>query len=626
MSDNSHEVATAEPGHGEANAHLPQAAVASQAFVALADNVRDYAIFLMDPDGVITFWGEGARLMKWWRRDEAEGSHLRLLYPKGGSNDGTADAHLQFAAEHGEYTGEGERVRSDGSTFWAGITLTALRDGDGDLLGFAKVTRDLTARRAADALLQSAAASAESARAEAEAASLAKTGFLATMSHEIRTPINAVMGYLELLNIGLDGPLTRGQRQHVSRAAASARHLLELVSGVLDFSQVEADRAGVDFAAFRVGDVVTSAIESILPQAHERGLELTEAGGGYASNLAVMGDERRARQIVINLLTNAVKFTERRDGDPGRIMVSVGTAEKASPEARVTGRGPWVYIRVEDTGVGIPDEHLEPVFDPFVQGDMTLTRPLGGIGLGLAISRRLARLMGGDVTVRSVVGVGSSFFLWLPAAPLESFATGGLRGHGPGGEGEVVEAEDVQSEHAEELEGRKFTRRSPGTFGIVADAVLAELEHVLRAYVDRLGVDAATPSAHGVDGAQVEDHLATFIGDLASTLRHLDGPGGTVSAPTRALLDSSALQRHISERHGASRARLGWLESELHREFAVLEEELTAAVRRQVASGARGRNTPERQAEIDRALEVLRTFLRLAKEGSVNSWRRSREH
>src|SRR5687768_5201248 len=126
------------------------------AFRALAENVRDYAIFLMNPDGVITFWGEGARLMKWWTKAQAEGSHLRLLYPDGGSADGTAEAHLVEAAERGEYSGEGDRVRSAGSTFWAGITLTALRDEDGRVLGFAKVTRDLTARRAADALMKAA--------------------------------------------------------------------------------------------------------------------------------------------------------------------------------------------------------------------------------------------------------------------------------------------------------------------------------------------------------------------------------------------------------------------------------------------------------------------------------------
>jgi PAS domain S-box-containing protein len=139
---------------------------ANPAFAALAENVRDYAIFLLDRDGVITFWGEGAHLMKWWTREEAEGAHLRLLYPEDGAEDGTAEEHLRQAEVDGEFNGEGCRVRRDGSTFWAGVTLTALRDPDGDLIGFAKTTRDLTARRAAE----SAAAMAHAAQSARDAA------------------------------------------------------------------------------------------------------------------------------------------------------------------------------------------------------------------------------------------------------------------------------------------------------------------------------------------------------------------------------------------------------------------------------------------------------------------------
>ncbi|HKI01879.1 MAG TPA: PAS domain S-box protein [Thermoanaerobaculia bacterium] len=138
--------------NGQAEGDRPAArrervAWADPAFTALAENVRDYAIFLMDPQGVILYWGEGARLMKWWHKEETEGSHLRMLYPEEGSEDGSAEAHLRDAKRLGEYTGEGRRVRRDGSTFWAGVTLTALRDEEGKLLGFTKVTRDLQARR-----------------------------------------------------------------------------------------------------------------------------------------------------------------------------------------------------------------------------------------------------------------------------------------------------------------------------------------------------------------------------------------------------------------------------------------------------------------------------------------------
>jgi PAS domain S-box-containing protein len=141
-------------------------AEADPAFMALAENVRDYAIFLMNPQGVIIYWGEGARLMKWWFKEETEGGHLRMLYPEEGSEDGTAEGHLRDAARLGEYVGEGRRVRRDGSVFWAGVTLTALRDEEGKLFGFAKVTRDLQSRRAIEMAVATAHA-AQSARDEA---------------------------------------------------------------------------------------------------------------------------------------------------------------------------------------------------------------------------------------------------------------------------------------------------------------------------------------------------------------------------------------------------------------------------------------------------------------------------
>ncbi|HET7458139.1 MAG TPA: ATP-binding protein [Gemmatimonadaceae bacterium] len=596
-----------DTGRGPHTGHA-RAGTAARAFAALAENVRDYAIFLMDPHGVITFWGEGARLIKWWSKDQAEGAHLRLLYPDGGSEDGTAEAHLRQAAEQGEYTGEGQRVRSDGSTFWAGITLTALWDDDGTLLGFAKVTRDLTARRAADALLQAAAEAAETARRAAEEASTAKSNFLATMSHEIRTPLNAILGYHELLDLEIDGPLTPGQRRHLTRAGASSRHLLTLISEVLDFSRLDAGRVAVAPLVFRIGDAVASAMGLVGPQALARGIQVTDAVSGFASGLAAWGDEHHARQILVNLLANAIKFTEPRQGEPGRVTVSAGTATSGSPTAALSGDGPWIYVRVEDTGVGIPPERLDAMFEPFVQADMSLTRPTGGTGLGLAISRRLARLMGGDVTARSEVGVGSSFFLWLPAAPVESLHTGGLEGHVTG---------DEAGQNAD-LVAPPSGVPPDNILRAVGAAVLAEMERVIHAYVARLRSDPQTPSARAVEEAEIEDHLASFLGDLASTLASIDVAAGDASA---ALRDATAIQRVVSTRHGAQRARLGWTEAEVRREFVILGEEITSAVRRAAPGRLGGPNTEAQREEAERALEVLAHFLGVAERVSLESYR-----
>jgi PAS domain S-box-containing protein len=594
------------------NAGLAPPTAAARAFAALAENVRDYAIFLMDPAGVITFWGEGARLIKWWTKDEAEGAHLRLLYPAGGSNDGTAEEHLRLAAERGEYTGEGLRVRSDRSTFWAGITLTALWSEDGTLLGFAKVTRDLTARRAADALLQAAATASDEARRAAESASTAKSQFLATVSHEIRTPLNAIIGYVDLVMQEIAGPLTGQQRAFLVATGKASRHLLTLIDEVLDLSRLEVDHNAVSRAVVRVGDAVTHALQLVAPQAHAKGLALTDAVSGYAAGLAVWGDKSRMEQILVNLLANAVKFTTPTDAEPARITVSAGSATSPSPDARVTGEGPWVYVRVEDTGSGIAADRLSAIFEPFVQADMTLTRTHGGVGLGLAISRQLARLMQGDVTARSELGLGSSFFLWLPAAPVASLVTGGLPGHGPYGEAEPSRIEAAVSNPA----------AAPGRVARplreMSDLVLAEIEPVLHAYVARLRSDPETPSARELDDTQIEDHLASFLADVADTLQFVDIPAG---APNDAVRDSSAIQRTIAERHGAQRARLGWSEREVSRDFAILREELEAAVYRQAPHRLPGPDAAARQGAAERAFELLTQVVAIAEQHSLQSFR-----
>lgn len=599
--------------------------VAARAFAALADNVRDYAIFLMDPDGVITFWGEGARLIKWWTKDEAEGAHLRLLYPAGGSEDGTAEEHLRQAEERGEYTGEGQRVRSDGSTFWAGITLTALWDDSGTLLGFAKVTRDLTARRAADGLLQSAAEAAEMARAAAESANVAKSGFLATMSHEIRTPINAILGYLELLDLEIGGILTVDQRSHVSRATSSARHLVELVNDVLDFSRIEAARATVERSVLQIGDAISAALELVAPQASARDLDLVNDVGGYAAGLAAWGDDARVRQILVNLLGNAVKFTASRGGKRGRVAVSAGVAAQPSPGTRLTGDGPWIYVRVEDTGPGIHADQLENIFEPFVQADMALTRTYGGTGLGLAISRRLARLMHGDVTATSEIGVGSTFFLWLPAAPVKSLETGGVHGHGPRVEAKEIDRsgadrETLATEPSKVMPPAGPSARAGRPLRALADALMADIGRILHGYAARLRNDPEAPSARTTDEAQLEDHLASFLADVASTIRSLDevvqSPTGEPSAST---LDGSDIQRVVAERHGAQRARLGWSQDEVRREFTILAEEMAAAVRRRAPSFLHAPTAEARRSEAESSLELLKQFLALAERLSLAS-------
>jgi hypothetical protein len=295
--------------------------------------------------------------------------------------------------------------------------------------------------------------------------------------------------------------------------------------------------------------------------------------------------------------------------------VSAGTATSPSPGAQLPGDGPWIYLRVEDTGVGIPPGRLEAIFEPFIQADMSLTRPHGGTGLGLAISRRLARMMHGDVTVRSELDVGSTFFLWLPASPVESLESGGVEGHGPG---VATTAPAPPAMRVTAPDAIAADARTARPLRHVADALLAEIERVLHAYVTRLRSDPAVPSARAMAEAEIEDHLASFLADVAAALSLVDVSAGS---PNAAIRDATAIQRVVAERHGAQRARLGWAESELRREFEILREELGAALRRRAPSDLPGPTAEARLGEAERATEVLHQFVAIAERLSIGQHR-----
>jgi signal transduction histidine kinase/PAS domain-containing protein len=250
------------------------------------------------------------------------------------------------------------------------------------------------------------------ARAEAEAANHAKSDFLTTMSHELRTPLNAIAGYVDLLELGIHGPVSAAQRDALARIQASQQHLLGLINDVLDYAKIETGNMRFQLGAVSVAHALDEVEALIVPQVSEKSLSLGIDRCDAA--LAVYADADRLRQILLNVVSNAVKFT----GSGGRIEVRCALREildDAEPSSE-PGRACVVEIAVRDTGVGIPAEKLAAIFEPFVQVDSDLTRIAEGTGLGLAISRDLARGMGGDLSVESTVGAGSTFILTLPRA------------------------------------------------------------------------------------------------------------------------------------------------------------------------------------------------------------------
>jgi PAS domain S-box-containing protein len=239
----------------------------------------------------------------------------------------------------------------------------------------------------------------ERARSAANAANEAKSHFLSTMSHELRTPLNAIGGYVQLMEMEVQGPITDAQRQSLERITRSHRHLLRLVNDVLDLARIEAGRMEYRIEEIELPAVVSSVVPMVEPQLAQAGLTLDTS---IDAALRARADREKAQQILINLLTNAVKFTPA----GGRVAV----------RARRDDADGLVLVDVSDTGIGIPPEKLAGVFEPFVQVKSEQSRLSEGTGLGLAISRDLARGMGGDLTARSQPGAGSTFTLHLPPA------------------------------------------------------------------------------------------------------------------------------------------------------------------------------------------------------------------
>ena len=361
-------------------------------YQTMVEAVRDYAIFLLDPGGYIATWNVGAERLKGYSADEIIGQHFSVFFPPEAIAIGHPQQELELATRDGRFEEEGWRIRKDGTAFWASVVITAVRDETGELIGFAKVTRDLTERRNAEMR-----ALADARRvAQAESANIAKSEFLTAMSHELRTPLNAIGGYTELLSLGLGGPITDEQTDYLERIRRSQQHLMRIISDLLNFSRIEAGQLSYDISQFSLHDVISAVVPLIDTQARAKNVIVTVEQ--QDENCVAMGDRPKVDQILFNLLSNAVKFTSA----GGNVRVRCKAEAKSA------------RIAVTDTGVGIPQDKLESIFEPFVQLGRSLSSAHEGTGLGLAISRDLARAMNGDLTVTSMVGAGSTFSLSLP--------------------------------------------------------------------------------------------------------------------------------------------------------------------------------------------------------------------
>jgi signal transduction histidine kinase len=606
-----------------ANAQGHAATPLSDATVAmLLDRVTD-PLYVVDREWRLRFVNRAAAEL--WRTtvDAAAGRSLWSVLPQSSGSamhEGLTRAMRDQRPMHVESFASRQSGRTEVSAYPVGEGLLVLQRDVALLRGGDEAARALTAERraredaerlagelrAARESADHARRAADEARATAEVAARAKSDFLATMSHELRTPINAVTGYAQLLELGVAGPITEAQRGYLERVLTSSRHLLGLVDDVLDLARLESGRMVVERVPGSVGPLTGGALALIASQAAARGVRVVEPRPD--ADARFIGDEHRVRQILVNLLTNAVKFTPA----GGTIVVDITSDVPTGDRGPRAGSGPWVTIDVRDTGVGIPRSLHEAVFEPFVQGDGSRTRTVGGTGLGLAVSRGLARLMGGDLTLQSEAGHGAHFTLWLPTRLPEPPAVvsddAPRRTHAPRTQSAIREIPKVRGRERPIFLADTTTAGVHG-LAIVGTRLRQRLEPLLEGYTARLRADPTLPQASALPRAQLEDHALSFVADLAQTLVALEHSGGMDADLLR---DGSAIQEEIAFRHGEQRHRMGWAEPHLRRDYAVMRDEIETVVRQTAATGV---------TDVALALSVLHRLLTRALDVSLRGWR-----
>ena len=362
-------------------------------FRLMVESVVDYAIFMLDAGGRVASWNAGAQRISGYAAEEIIGTHFSRFYPREDLERRKPESELDLARAEGRYEEEGWRVRKDGSTYWANVVITAVRDDTGALLGFAKVVRDLTERNRVEAELIRA-------KVSAERASEAKSQFLANMSHELRTPLNSLLILARLLADNSAGNLTAKQVQFAHTIYDSGMDLLSLINDLLDLAKIESGAvAALNLASAPLEELREDLERSFRQVAQDKGLQFA-IEIDPAAPAAIRTDMPRLKQVLKNLLANAFKFTRQ-----GGVSLRIAPAE--------AGR---LAFSVSDTGIGIPPEKQKLIFEAFQQADGTTSRHYGGTGLGLSISRELTRLLGGELRVVSEPGKGSIFTLDLPVS------------------------------------------------------------------------------------------------------------------------------------------------------------------------------------------------------------------
>ena len=351
-------------------------------FRLMIESVQDYAIFMLDPEGRVATWNLGAERIKGYTASEIIGRHFSEFYTSEDVASGKPARQLEIAQREGHVEHEGWRVRKDRTQFWANVVITALYDSQGELRGFAKITRDMTDKRQVEQL---------------QLADRHKNEFLAMLAHELRNPLAPIRNGVELLKMtSSHEPEVHETTRMMERQVV---HLVRLVDDLLDVSRIVTGKIHVERLPVDVNNFVERAIEEVRPALDARGHQLIVTRP--ARPIVIEGDLVRLAQVVSNLLANSIKYTDQ----PSQIDLTVELS------------GEHVIVRVRDTGVGMTPEELARIFNLFEQADNSVARSRGGLGIGLTLVKRIVEMHGGSVAASSPgLGLGSEFTVRLPLA------------------------------------------------------------------------------------------------------------------------------------------------------------------------------------------------------------------
>ncbi len=349
-------------------------------FRLLIESVKDHAIYLLDPDGTVATWNKGAERVKGYSAEAVIGHHYSMFFTPEDIAEGKPQHELDVAAAAGVFESSGWRIRRDGTRFWANTVTTALCDGDGSLRGFARLTRDLSESRRVQAL---------------ESQGRRTNEFIAMLGHELRNPLAPIRNAVGILERKATTPEVVWCKDVISRQVG---HLARLVDDLLDVSRISSGKLQLEKELVDLNAFVSAAVESVRASSadYNHSLELSLP----PQPVQIIGDPTRLTQVIVNLLNNAILYTP------------TGGAIRVDLEQR----GGFAYVRVRDNGIGMSGELLETAFDLFVQGERTLDRPEGGLGIGLTLVKRIVELHGGAISASSAgPGKGSEFVVSLPA-------------------------------------------------------------------------------------------------------------------------------------------------------------------------------------------------------------------